>query len=105
MGCDGDVLTDWETENVCGCWEGESIAVRGISWVVGCVNREFLHGYIVRDDGLFGELEILKFCRLEHSWVWSWDFFWLWRFVSVCAQDDILTSSIAHGNGIEWETY
>jgi hypothetical protein len=55
----GDVLTDWEAEDGGLGWEGEAVPMASLNTERSIEGKVNLHCYIVRDCGLFGELEIL----------------------------------------------
>lgn len=64
------MLTDWETEDGGRVGKSEAITVDTSLSVKGRLegmcHRKNLHGSVVREDSLFGQLELLEFGRFEN---------------------------------------
>jgi len=65
-GCERDVLADGQTEDVFLVGELESVAGRMLAEKRYEKLSEDVHGGVVRENGLFLQLEILELIRLEH---------------------------------------
>ncbi len=73
---DGDMLADWEAEDGCWVWEGETVATNRLAgFSSGESNgkeRGDVHSDIVGDDGLLGEWESLEL--LLQDWLGGLDY-------------------------------